>query len=47
MNPRILFYIQGGANVDGVGPKVEHRAGPPLGNLGYLDLVRFDYPVVS
>ena len=46
MNPRIFFYIQG-ANADGVGPKLEHCAGLPLGNLGYLDPVRFAYPVVD
>ena len=47
MNPRILSYIQGGASADGVGPKLEHRAGLPLGNLGYLDLVCLAYPVVA
>ena len=43
MNLRILSTYRG-ASADGVGPKLEHRAGPPLGNLGYLDRLRFTYP---
>ena len=47
MNPGITFYIQGGASADGVDPKLEHRAGSPLGNLWYFGTCTLSSSVVA
>ena len=44
MNPRILFYIQGGPVLMVLVPN-RAPCGTALGNLGYLDPVRFAHPV--